>query len=85
MTELAEYAQSKNVGLVLWASWKNMIREMDEAFDRYSKMGIKGFKIDFFDSDDHRMVKDMYKIAERAANYHLILSYHGMKANGMME
>ena len=83
LTELAEYAQSKNVGLVLWASWKNMIREMDEAFDRYSKMGIKGFKIDFFDSDDHRMVKDMYKIAERAANYHLILSYHGMKANGM--
>lgn len=83
LTELAEYAQSKNVGLVLWASWKNMIREMDQAFERYSKMGIKGFKIDFFDSDDHRMVKDMYKIAERAANYHLILSYHGMKANGM--
>ena len=83
LVELAEYAKSKNVGLVLWASWKNMIREMDEAFKRYSKMGIKGFKIDFFDSDDHRMVKDMYKIAERAADYHLVLSYHGMKANGM--
>ena len=83
LTELAAYAQSKNVGLVLWASWKNLIREMDEAFERYSKMGIKGFKIDFFDSDDHRMVKDMYKIAERAADYHFILSYHGMKANGM--
>ena len=25
----------------------------------------------------------MYKIAERAADYHFILSYHGMKANGM--
>ena len=83
LPELAAYAQSKNVGLVLWASWKNLIREMDEAFERYSKMGIKGFKIDFFDSDDHRMVKDMYKIAERAADYHFILSYHGMKANGM--
>ena len=83
LEELAGYARSKNVGLVLWASWKNLIREMDEAFERYSKMGIKGFKIDFFDSDDHRMVEDMYKIAARAADYHFILSYHGMKANGM--
>lgn len=80
---LADYARQKNVGLILWASWKNTIKDMDKAFPYYASLGIKGFKIDFFDSDDNRMVRDMYKIAEEAAKHHLVLDYHGMKANGM--
>lgn len=80
---LADYARQKNVGLLLWASWKNTIKDMDKAFPYYASLGIKGFKIDFFDSDDNRMVRDMYKIAEEAAKHHLVLDYHGMKANGM--
>lgn len=80
---LASYAKEKNVGLLLWASWKNTIKDMDYAFPYYAGLGVKGFKIDFFDSDDNRMVRDMYKIADIAAKNHLVLDYHGMKANGM--
>lgn len=80
---LIDYAKQKKIGIILWASWKNVAKEMNEAFSKYSAMGIKGFKIDFFDSDDHRMVSDMYAIAQKAAEYHLLLSFHGMKANGM--
>ena len=83
LEELVAYAAERNVGIILWAGYWAFDRDMENVCRHYSEMGIKGFKIDFFDSDDHRMVKDMYKIAERAADYHFILSYHGMKANGM--
>jgi alpha-glucosidase len=47
-------------------------------------MGIKGFKIDFMDRDDQKMVKSIYDIAQKAADYKLVIDYHGMyKPTGM--
>jgi alpha-glucosidase len=37
---------------------------MEEAFDTYPKMGIRGFKIDYMDCDDQPMVAVYYRIAE---------------------
>jgi len=57
---------------------------VDEAFARYAAMGIKGFKIDFIDRDDQKMVKQCYEVADKAAKHHLVLDYHGMfKSAGM--
>ena len=41
-------------------------------------MGVKGFKIDFIDRDDQKMVKSLYEIAKKAADHHLLVDYHGM-------
>jgi alpha-glucosidase len=41
-------------------------------------MGLKGFKIDFVDRDDQVAVESIYKIAEKAAEYHLLVDFHGM-------
>src|SRR4029079_8416687 len=43
-----DYAKQKNVGVFLWATWYAVSRQMDEVFPLYAKMGVKGFKIDFF-------------------------------------
>ena len=51
---------------------------MDEAFKKYAAMGIKGFKIDFMDRDDQPMVASLYNIAKTAADYKLLVDYHGM-------
>ena len=41
-------------------------------------MGVKGFKIDFIDRDDQKMVSSLYEIAQKAAEHHLLVDYHGM-------
>lgn len=41
-------------------------------------MGAKGFKIDFFDRDDQKVTSSVYKIAETAAKYRLLVDLHGM-------
>jgi alpha-glucosidase len=40
-------------------------------------MGVAGFKIDFFDSQEAAMVSRINMYAEEAAKYHLILDFHG--------
>ena len=51
---------------------------MDSAFALYSAMGVKGFKIDFFDRDDQLLVRSTYDIAKKAAEYELMVDYHGI-------
>ena len=76
--ELINYGKQKNVGIILWASWYALNQVLDDAFSQYSKMGVKGFKIDFMDRDDQKMVKSIYDIANKAAYYKLLVDYHGM-------
>jgi len=76
--EIINYGKQKNVGVILWASWYAIQKDLDAALSKYSKMGAKGFKIDFMDRDDAKMVSSLYKIAEAASNYKLLLDYHGM-------
>ena len=56
---------------------------LDEVMAHYQQMGIKGFKVDFFDRDDQQVIASAYKIAESAARYHLYLDYHGLKPFGI--
>jgi alpha-glucosidase len=78
LQELIDYAKQKNVGLILWTSWYALTRQTDAAMAKFSKMGIKGFKIDFIDRDDQKMVSSLYDIAQKAADNQLIVDYHGM-------
>lgn len=84
LQELIDYGRSKKVDIILWASWRGIYPVVDEAFAKYAAMGIKGFKIDFIDRDDQKMVKQCYEVAEKAAKHRLVLDYHGMfKSAGM--
>jgi alpha-glucosidase len=78
LPELLDYAKQKNVGLILWTSWYALTRQTDAALAKFSAMGVKGFKIDFIDRDDQKMVSSLYDIAQKAADHHLIVDYHGM-------
>jgi alpha-glucosidase len=78
LQEIIDYGNRKGVDVVLWASWYYVTQQMDEVFPVYSKMGIKGFKIDFVDRDDQVAVQSIYKIAKKAAEYHLFVDFHGM-------
>lgn len=77
LIELVEYADTKGVGIVLWAGFVAIERDMEEVCKYYSEMGIKGFKVDFIDRDDQKTVNFYYRMAETAAKYHLIIDFHG--------
>ena len=77
LPELAAYAKSKNVGLILWAGYYAFDRDMENVCRHYSEMGIKGFKVDFMDRDDQPMVDFHIRGAKMGEKYKLLMDYHG--------
>ncbi len=77
LEELVEYGKERNVGLVLWAGYYAIDRDMEHVCKHYSEMGIKGFKVDFMDRDDQKVVDFYYRMAAMAAKYHLFVDFHG--------
>jgi alpha-glucosidase len=74
---ICELAETKGIGVMLWAKWINVDLQMDEAFNQLKNWGVKGVKIDFMDRNDAKMVNFFYNVAEKAAEYHLLVDFHG--------
>lgn len=91
LEKLIAYGKEKGVGIILWSSWRNLIGSnpdnsievTDRVMRHYADMGIKGFKVDFFDRDDQQVIASAYKLAECAAKHRLHLDYHGLKPFGI--
>lgn len=91
MKDLAEYARSKKVGLLLWfnsaGDWntvkytpQNRLLTHEsrvEEFDRLKKMGIQGLKIDFFGGDGQPVMAYYQDILRDAASYGFQINFHG--------
>jgi alpha-glucosidase len=91
MKELADYAATKKVGLILWfnssGDWNTtkyhpksalLTREQrEQVFSRLQGMGIKGVKIDFFNGDGRSMMQYYLDILHDAAKYKLLVNFHG--------
>ncbi len=84
MPELLRYAQQKHVKLWLWAHWTSVNEYMDQAFPLFEKWGVAGVKIDFMNRDDEWMVGWYRRVVETAAQYHLMIDFHGaFKPDGL--
>ncbi len=75
--EICDYGKSKNVGVILWVVWETLDRMLDQALIQYHEWGVKGLKVDFMQRDDQKMVEYYYKIARKAAEYKLLVDFHG--------
>ncbi|WP_462255004.1 glycoside hydrolase family 97 protein [Ferruginibacter sp.] len=89
--ELADYAAKKNVGILLWynsaGDWNTVkYTPKDKMLTHESRMkefailqqlGIKGIKTDFFSGDGQSMINYYQDILEDAAQYHLLVNFHG--------
>lgn len=89
--ELADYAASKNVGLLLWynsaGDWNTvkytpkgkLLTHEDRVkeFSLLQQMGIKGIKVDFFGGDGQSFMNYYQDILEDAAQYKLLVNFHG--------
>ena len=75
--ELIKYAKSKNVEIILWVLWKPLYENPEKILQLYSSWGAVGIKTDFMQRSDQYVVESYEKIAEIAANYKLLVDYHG--------
>lgn len=89
--DLVAYAKSKGVGIFLWYH-SGMGREKDtvsmsnlmafpefrrKEMARIQQWGVKGIKVDFFDSDKQPVIKRYFDIMRDAADYKLMVNFHG--------
>jgi len=89
--ELVEYAKQKNVGILLWynsaGNWntapltpRNLMVDRQirrSEFEKISKMGVVGVKVDFFGGDGQSMMAYYQEILKDAFDYKLLVNFHG--------
>jgi alpha-glucosidase len=84
MEELVAYAKQKNVGLILWASWKTLDDQLIPALDQFEKWGIQGIKVDFMQRSDQIMINYFDKVCREAAKRHMLVDFHGDQKPAVM-
>lgn len=77
MEELLEYANEKEVGVILWVVWLTLDRQLHKTLDAFEEWGVKGVKVDFMQRDDQKLVNYYLKVAKEAAKRHLLINFHG--------
>ena len=75
---LCEYAKSKNIKLLLWMVGDAFDKQAEEVCAHYSKVGVAGFKLDFFERQDQNLIERTYSMAATAAKYNMLLNLHGV-------
>ncbi|MEE9432306.1 MAG: glycoside hydrolase family 97 catalytic domain-containing protein [Melioribacteraceae bacterium] len=87
---IVEYSKRKNVDLIFWynsGGKHNIIEEeprdrmmkenRSKEFEWLANIGVKGVKVDFFQSDKQNMIKHYIGILEDAAKYKIMVNFHG--------
>jgi alpha-glucosidase len=74
---LTAYARKKNVGIILWVTWKTLDDQLQPALDQYAKWGISGIKVDFMQRDDQKVIEFYYKVSRETAKRKMLVDFHG--------
>lgn len=84
--ELCRYAAERNVGIVLWHAYPEgrddspgltTIEAREELFRNCQKAGVKGVKVDFFNSESKQVIEAYEDLLRRSARYQLLINFHG--------
>lgn len=90
--ELTDYAAEKGVGIWLWYGVNNTGHAAAGAYPKYSlldeetirtemewarSIGVRGVKVDYYESDNQKTMNQMYLCAEIAAENEIMVLFHG--------
>jgi hypothetical protein len=89
--QLVQYANSKGVGILTWYNSGGPHNDVTEAprnklndpvgrkqeFEKLRELGVKGIKVDFFQSDKQFMMELYKQILEDAAEFQIMVNFHG--------
>ena len=88
---LLDYAKQKGVGILLWYNSGGPHNSVTEAprdrmmprdvrrqeFAKLQRLGVKGVKVDFFQSDKQNIIQHYLDILTDAADYGIMVNFHG--------
>ncbi len=91
LEKLAYYAQTKNVHLLVWFNSggphntvgeevRDLMHESEprrKTFAWLQEIGVKGIKVDFFQSDKSCIIQQYHDILKDAAEFGLVVNFHG--------
>ena len=84
--ELCRYAAERKVGILLWHAYPEgrddgpgltTVEAREKLMQNCQRAGVKGVKIDFFDSESHAVLEAYEDLVRRAAKYHIMVNFHG--------
>jgi hypothetical protein len=89
--QLVKYANTKNIGILMWYNSggpHNIVTERPrdimfdpvtrrEEFKKLAEMGVRGVKVDFFQSDKQHIIGLYFDILKDAAENHILVNFHG--------
>jgi len=75
--EVIDYATDQGVKVLLWVHIESLRDRLDEALSTYADWGISGIKVDSDGGEYQRIVSDLHRILRVAADYELMVDYHG--------
>lgn len=84
--ELCRYAAERKVGILLWHAFPEgrddgpgltTVEARERLFQNCRKAGVKGVKIDFFDSESRAVIEAYEDLLRRAAKYQIMVNFHG--------
>jgi alpha-glucosidase len=84
MEDLTSYAKQKNVGVILWCSWKALKDQLTPALDQFAKWGIKGIKVDFMQRSDQLLINYFHLVSSETAKRHMLVDFHGDQKPSVM-
>lgn len=75
---LIDYANKKDVGIILWMAWAQVYGEEEKVAEHFSRLGAKGFKVDFMDRGDAEVANFLERFAAACAKHRMLVDYHGV-------
>jgi alpha-glucosidase len=82
---IADYARSKNIGLIFWTLSMTLEKQLDRALEMFKSLNGKVVMTDFMDRDDQKMVNFYQRVAEAAARHQMMVMFHGAFKNAGFE
>ncbi len=85
LEEIAAYAKTKNISLILWTLAMTLDRQLEDALNMFNRLGVKVILTDFMDRDDQKTINFYKRIAEATAKHKIMVMFHGAFKNAGFE
>jgi alpha-glucosidase len=76
LEEVIKYANSKNIGILLYVNRKALERQLDELLPLYRKWGIAGIKFGFVQVGNQKVTRWLHESVKKAAQYRMVVDVH---------
>lgn len=76
LNEVITYANSRNIGILLYVNRKAMERQIDELLPIYRKWGVAGIKFGFVQVGSQNVTRWLHESIKKAASFRLVVDVH---------